>query len=46
MHENYKFLKEVQLYRENNKNLEGDGFYDTMAHYYRKCDEAGWIILC
>lgn len=45
MCENCKFLKEVQLHRENNKSLEGNDFYNTMACYYGKCDEAGWIIL-
>lgn len=40
MHENYNFLKEVQPHVEDNKNLEEDDFYDTMAYYYGKYDKA------
>lgn len=46
MYENYNFLKEVRLYLENNKNLEGDYFYDIMVCCYGKYDEVGWILLC
>lgn len=45
MHENYNFLKEVQPQLEDNKNLEEDDFYDTMAYYYEKYDKASWTIL-